>query len=90
MAQAAKDNNNVSTIVGVLNTDGETPIRLKVDPTSHGINESDGTSGSDLGGNEIARDSNSVTVLAGVSESDGVTPVNIYFDSDGKWMVDSN
>ena len=44
MANANRDQNFVTTKTGLLNTDGVTPINLAVDPTTHALMISNGTS----------------------------------------------
>lgn len=80
MANAAIDANNVPTLIAASNADGSTPVRIKVDPTTHGVLVSDGSTGSDLSGDIAPRDANSVPCMMGVSSADGVTPVPIYAD----------
>jgi len=89
MAQAKRDNNFVTTMVGVLNTDGTTPTNVKINPTTHILDISDGTSGTDYGNEEAERDDNGVTTLIAVSSSDGTTPVPIYINSSGQLLTKS-
>ena len=89
MAQTKKDSNNVDTMTGVLNTDGTTPINITINPTTHILDASDGSSGSDFGNDWAARDNNSVPVLMAVSNADGITPVMLYVNSSGQLMVKS-
>ena len=74
-------------MLGVLNTDGATPTRVKVDATTHQLNVSDGSSGSDLGADNAARDNSGVSVLMAVSSADGTTPVPLYVNSSGQLMI---
>lgn len=91
MAEAKKDANGVPTMIGTSNADGETPINVAVDPSSHGVNMEDGMTGSDLSDDIASRDNNGETVLMGVSSSDGVTPTPIYVRStNGNLLVDSS
>lgn len=90
MANAKRDQNNVPTIICALNTDGTTPVLVKVNATNHALKVSDGTTGSDNGRTVAYRDENNVPVFMGVSLDDGVTPVEIYADSSGNLLVDSN
>lgn len=89
MANAARDNNNVPTLIGALSTDGITPTRVKVNATNHGLEIDDDTTGSDHGVAAAVRDANNVPVLLAVSSADGITPVEVYVDSDGNLLVDS-
>lgn len=90
MANASRDNNNVPTLLGALNTDGITPTLVKASPTNHGLEVSDGTSGSDHGVAAAVRDQNNIPVLLAVSSADGITPVEVYADSSGNLLVDSS
>ena len=89
MAEAAHDDNRVVSMLGVLNTDGASPTRIKSDPTTHEILVSDGTTGSDLGADNAARDNSGVPVLMAVSSVDGVTPVPLYVNSSGQLLIKS-
>ena len=86
---AQRDQNHVPTIISPLDSDGSTVVRVKVNPTDHGLKFNDDTTGSDNGGNSL-RDENHTPVLMGISSDDGVTPVAIYANSDGELLVDSN
>ena len=89
MAVAARDNNNVPTLIGALSSDGTTVVRVKVSSTNHGLKIMDDTTGTDHGVAAAVRDSNNVPVLMAVSNSDGTTPVEVYADSDGNLLIDS-
>lgn len=89
MAVAKKDNNRVNTMIGVLNTDGTTPTNVKITPSNHALCISDGTTGSDLGGDVAVKDNNRVNTLLAVSNSDGSTPVTLYVNSSGELMIQS-
>lgn len=87
MSNAKKDDNGVSTLIGVLNTDGATIIPVQANPTTHRLEVSDGTSGSDNGPTNALKDGNFVSSLIAVSSSDGVTPVVVYTDANGHLLV---
>lgn len=89
MAQAARDQNLVETLIATSSSDGITPIRVKVDSSTHALSVQDGTTGSDLSGDIAARDQNSVPVLMGVSSADGVTPTPVYVNTSGELLIDS-
>lgn len=89
MAQASKDQNNVSTLLGTLDSDGLTTIAVKVNASNHGLKVIDGTTGSDNGPVDAPRDENFVPALMAVSSSDGVTPVVVYADVDGNLLIDT-
>lgn len=100
MANASRDENNVPTLLAALDTDGITPTKVKANPTNHGLEVADGTTGSDYGVQNAVRDQNFVPVLlavasetitvGGIDYIEGVTPVEVYADSDGNLLVDSS
>jgi hypothetical protein len=89
MANASRDENGVHTIIGTLDTDGRTLVRIKADSTSHGIYTSDGTTGSDNGPTNAPRDENDIPAFMAVSSTDGRTPVVVYANSSGQILVKS-
>jgi len=99
MASAARDSNNVPTLLGALSTDGITPTRVKASAINHGLEVDDATTGTDHGVIAAPRDSNNSPVLLAVSATtatvggidyiEGVTPVVVYADSSGNLLVDS-
>ena len=89
MAEAPRDNNRIPTMLALLNTDGSTLTPVKANPTQHAISYSDGTTGSDLTGDDALRDNNRVHVLIAVSNADGTTPVPLYVDSNGQLLIKS-
>ena len=91
MADAKRDNNRVPTLMATLDSDGATPIRLKVNTSnSNALQADDDTTGSDNGPTDADRDANRIVVAYAVSESDGTTPVAIYANSSGHILIDSN
>lgn len=90
MSNAARDENNVPTLIGTLNTDGSTIVKIEADPSNHGLSVNDASTGSDNGPANAPRDENMVPALIAVSSVDGVTPVVVYADSDGNLLIDSN
>lgn len=90
MANAKKDDNSVSTLIGALNTDGRTVVPVKANPTTHRLSVSDGTTGSDNGPTNALKDENDVSSLIAVSSADGRTPVVVYVDANGKLLVQSS
>ncbi len=90
MTDAPRDDNNVETLICASNADGSTPVPVKVNQSTHIVEISDGTTGSDLSGDDAARDNNGRPIAMGVSSADGVTPVPIYADpANGKLLVDT-
>ncbi len=89
MANAPKDENGVSGLLGTLNTNGDTPIPVQANPTTHRIKVSDGTTGSDNGPTNAPKDENDVSALIAVSSVDGKTPVVVYTDAQGRLLIKS-
>jgi len=79
--QTPRDENRITTIMGVLNTDGSTLESICIDPSTHLLHISAGTDGSDFGFHSARRDENMVPVAMAVSSTDGITPVSLYVDS---------
>lgn len=89
MADAKRDENDVPTLLGTLNTDGATTVRVKVNASNHSLKVVDDTTGSDHGPTNAPRDNNFVPALMAISSADGVTPVVVYADSNGNLLIDS-
>lgn len=85
MTEIKKDNNQVPVLAGVLNTDGVTPTLVKVTPTTHITQISDGSTGSDFGKDLAARDNSGHTVAC-ASDTDG-NIIPLYVDSSGNLLV---
>lgn len=89
MANSKHDNNQVPTITGLLNTDGSTIKLISINPTNHIVDSSDGSTGSDLSGDNAPRDDNRHTTLIAVSSADGTTPVPLYVNASGQILIKS-
>ncbi len=89
MSNASLDENSVPTLIAGLNTNGTTIVRVKVNASNHGLEISDGTTGSDHGPVNALRDENNRPTLLAVSSADGVTPVVVYADSSGNLLIQS-
>jgi len=90
MANAKRDDNGVPTLIAASNSDGSTPVLVKASPTTHRLATADGSTGSDLSGDQAKRDDNGVPLLIAVSSADGLTPVPIYADpATGELLVKS-
>ncbi len=90
MSDARRDQNNIPTPTAALDTDGQTILNIKVNPSTHGIMIDMGTTGVDNG--PVAQaliDGNSVATLIGVSEDDNETPVAAYSDANGMLLIDN-
>lgn len=90
MAQARRDENNIPTLIAALESDGETLVRVCVQPADHTLCVSDGSTGSDFGPADAPRDENFVPALMAVSSADGITPVVVYATADGELLIDTN
>ena len=88
MAETQRDNNGVYTMAGVLNTDGVTVTRVKINESTHVLDVVDAQTGSDFGKEHAARDNSGVPVLV-ATDTNGVI-INLYVDSNGKLLIDSN
>lgn len=91
MSDAKRDQNRVTTITAVLDTDGTTIENVCADPSVHSLCVEDNTTGSDNGPDGRAlHDSNHIPTFLAVSADDGETPVALYVDDDGNLLIDSN
>ena len=80
-----RDNNHVPALMGVLCTDGVSPIPIAVD--AGGNVEVDEVSIVLLAAINAQRDENHVPTLMGVSADDGVTPLPVYVNAAGKVLI---
>ena len=88
MSNASRDENHVTTELGVSNADGVTLIPLEATVGIHNrLRIDDGLLGSDLSGDVDARDENRVVAFMAVSAVDGVTPVPVYADAVTKRLL---
>lgn len=78
---AGRDSNQVDTLLCAADSNGTSPVTSYVNPQTHGLFVSDGTTGSVVGNSNASRDANSRPVLMAVSSADGSTPVQIYCDA---------
>lgn len=91
MTNANRDENNIPTILAILESDGETLVKIEANPANNNsLKVDDNTTGSDNGPSQALRDENFVPTLMAVSSVDGSTPVPIYATLDGKILIDSN
>lgn len=84
-----RDANRIPMIIATLNSDGATPINIKVNDTLHGLKTSDGIAGSTFTSSTAQRDANRIPAVWGVSSEDGVTPIYIACDSSGNLLTKS-
>lgn len=87
---AVRDQNFVTAMIALLESDGQTITAVKINPSTHHLQVDDGITGSDLTPETYAlRDQNNKPVLMALSSVDGVTPVELYVTADGKLLIDS-
>ena len=72
-------------MMGVLNTDGATPTIPKVDSSTHVLQISDGSSGSDFGNDWAARDNNGESVMLATDASGNI--ISLYVNSSGQLLI---
>lgn len=89
MANAKRDGNHITTLLGTLNTDGATAVPIQVNATNRSLKVANAATGSDNGPAHALRDENRIPVLMAVSSADGITPVAVYADSSGNLLVKS-
>lgn len=91
MTNTVRDNNGVPVAQGASHADGVTLTPFFVDPSTHGLEVDDDTTGSDLSGNIAQRDANNVPSVMGTSSSDGATPTVPYLNATTKkLLINSN
>lgn len=86
---APRDGNRVVVSMFTLNTDGITPVNVSINPTTHAVRISDGTTGTSFSSVNAQRNANRIPVMWGVSSADGKTPIPIYADSTGAVLTKS-
>lgn len=86
---ASRDANRIPTIIGTLDTDGITPVVIKVNSSNHGLRIVDGATGTSFSISTSQRDANRVPAIWGVSSADGVTPIYIATDANGNLLIKS-
>lgn len=91
MTNAKKDENGRSTLIGILNTTGNTIVRATAVPSTHALSVVDGTGQSDNGnhGGNALLDQNSVPTLTCLSSDGSGKIINVYFNSSGQVLTKS-
>ena len=89
MSNAPKDQNSVSGLLAVLNSDGKTVMPIMANATNNTLRVNIGAGGSDNGPTNAQKDGNSVSSLVAVSSVDGITPVVVYCDANGRLLLKS-
>ena len=91
MEDSKQDNNQVATLIALLNTDGATPMRAHANTSnSNAIVAEDSSAGSDAGPTDAKRDSNMRPVAMVASSAGDGTPVALYINSSNQLLIDSN
>ena len=93
MSNAKHDENGIATKLGILNTDGITPINISVSSSTHRLKVGNGTSNvysqsRSLGNAE--HDENSTPTVMGVSSLDGKTVMSLLCDANGYLLIQTN
>ena len=85
-----RDENGVTVAMGILQSDGITPVSIKVNPVNKALKVVDDTIGTASTLNYAKRDNNRVPVLLGVSSADMKTLIPIAVDVNGNLLINSN
>lgn len=85
-----RDNNGIATLVGTLDSDGNTVTSIKVNPTNHSLKVNNDITGNSFSTPDSQRDANRVPAIWGVSSVDGITPIYIAVNSSGELLIDSS
>ena len=83
--QTPRDNNHVPVKMGILCTDGVTPVAIVLDAS--GQMTTDQVSTISVAATLAKRDENHVATWMGVSSVDHVTPVPIYVNAAGAVLI---
>lgn len=86
--QANKDDNSVSTLLGVLKTDGQSTIRIKGNSSNGGIKASINGVGTNMVSVVAKKDDNDVSTMMLVSSTDG-TNIAVAADSSGNILMET-
>jgi hypothetical protein len=89
MTNAQRDDNNVPTMIAVLDSDGLTVTPVKINPANFGLKVDNDTTGSDLGPARALHDDNFVPTKLSVSSADVTRIVPLYVDSEGNLLIDN-
>lgn len=89
MSNDALDQNSRPGIMGALNTDGKTPIPVKVDPTSHALLVVSGSGQTDNGnhGGNAVLDENSRSSWYGLASDNSGRKIIVYANSSGSILI---
>lgn len=93
MSNAGEDANYRPTLICASKADGVTIVPILANPTSHGVLNDDGTTGSDNGNNggNSMTDGNMVSVAIALSSDGSGRIIEVYGDiSNGKLLINSH
>jgi len=85
--ETPRDNNFVPVRMGILCTDGVTPVPIAID--AGGNMKVDSVSTISVSAINAIRDENHVPTWMGVSSVDEVTPIPIYVNADGEVLIET-
>lgn len=85
-----RDQNRIPAMLATLNTDGLTVQPLTVNPVTHRVKVSNGTSGSSLTWLNAQRDANRIAAVLGVQSNDGITIIPPYCNTQGELLIKSS
>lgn len=86
---ASIDESGVRTLLGTLESDGKTPIKVLGNPTNGSVKCIDDTTGTNLGDAVASRDANNTPVMMLTSYVDGVTMFPAAVDINGNLLIQS-
>ena len=89
MANSKKDDNNVNTLLGTLQSDGITLVNIKINPVNGAMKVIDSSAGTYISRTNDLRDDNDVPAMLGVSSTDNKTPILVCADSNGNLLIKS-
>lgn len=90
MANAAKDQNFVPTMIAISTADGTTILPIYINASTHGIKIDDASTGSRTG-NHALKDANGISTLCALSSAGDGAIVPLYVNnSTNGILIDSN
>ena len=89
MSNAMHDQNNVPTLIAILDSDKKTISRVKANPIGQGLKINDATTANVLSFDAVPRDENSVPCMSVLSSAGDGSIVILQVNSSGELLVDS-
>lgn len=87
MTEAKRDKNSVTTMIALLKDNGVTVVPLAADSSTHDLEVSNVSTGTDFGPTRARRDNNQVTTLLARSSTGTIVP--LYCTSAGSLLIKS-